>query len=254
MINTLLTVAYDGTNYGGFQIQENAFTIQEALEKALGIVYKKAVRVTAAGRTDSGVHARGQAVSFRAPFGIDDDSLPHALNCLLPADIVVTGAVKVEDAFHARFDAIGKTYSYTIDRAKFPQIMMRLYSWHMPDPLDLNVVKKAASMFVGTHDFKYFQSAGGKVTDTVRTIYRAGVEEQPDRCLLVLTYEGNGFLYRMIRRITGTLIQAGKGDLALEDISEALKGSNPGAVAPTAPARGLCLEKVLYQSGPSHEQ
>jgi tRNA pseudouridine38-40 synthase len=246
MANTLIRISYDGTHYGGFQIQLNAPTIQEKLERALTVIYKQPVRITGAGRTDSGVHARGQAANFNAPFSIAIEKLPHAINALLPADIVVTGAALVHDHFHARYDASGKLYSYSIDQAAFPQVMKRLYSWHMPDPLNLERMREAALLFEGTHDFKAYQAAKGQVVDTVRTISRLEIKHFPGLDSLVFEVEGSGFLYHMVRLMIGTLVRVGKENLKLQDIVATLHGANPGAVGPTAPAHGLCLERVDY--------
>ncbi len=246
MFNTLLYISYDGTNYSGFQIQENAHTVQYALERALRTIYKQPLRITGAGRTDSGVHARGQAASYMAPFHIADENLPHALNALLPADLVITKAVKVKEDFHAQFDARRKLYSYTIDRAPFPQVMKRLYSWHLPEKLNLDRMREAALLFEGTHDFKAFQAAGSQVAETERTLYYIDVKNYPKDKLVIISFEGSGFLYRMARLITGTIVRAGSGKLGLSEISKAIQGSNPSAAGPTAPSWGLCLEKVIY--------
>jgi len=246
MKNILIRITYDGTNYSGFQVQDNAVTIQEKLEQALALIYKQTVRIAGAGRTDAGVHARGQAASFRAPFEIAPERLPHALNALLPPDVVVTGAAEVTDEFHARYSAKSKLYSYCLDRAVFPQVMKRLYSWHLPGPLDLKALSLAARLFEGTHDFKGFQASGSRVSDTRRTIYRVETREYPGKNLLVLYFEGDGFLYRMVRLITGTLIRAGWGKVSQADIEKALQGSDFSAAGPSAPPWGLCLEKVEY--------
>ena len=246
MHNTLLRIAYDGTNYSGFQIQENAPTVQEALERALGTIYKQPVRITGAGRTDAGVHALGQAANFRAPFHIGGGNLPSAVNALLPPDIVVTGAEKVEEGFHARYDARRKLYSYTIDRAPFPQVMKRLYCWHLPDWLNLDLMREAALLFQGSHDFSAFQVSGSPVADTWRTLYRVGLESRPEEQLLIVSFEGSGFLYRMARLITGSLVRAALGRLELREIKKALQSGDPDVAGPTAPAAGLCLEKVFY--------
>ncbi len=247
MENMLLHITYDGTNYSGFQIQENASTIQETVEKALGIVYKQPVRITGAGRTDAGVHARGQRANFKAPFHIPEEKLPSAVNSLLPPDVVITGAERVSDGFHARYDAKRKIYSYTIDRANFPQVLKRLYSWHIPERLDLDLMQKAASKFEGTHDFKTFQVSGSGVDDTVRTLFRVDLDNRPCEQVLVITFEGSGFLYRMVRLITGSLVRAGMDRLNLVEITGALKGENASAAGPTSPAAGLCLEKIYYE-------
>lgn len=246
MLNTLVWVSYDGTNYSGFQIQENAPTVQGELEKALGIIYKEPVRVAGAGRTDSGVHALGQAANFNAPFRIETLSLPKALNTLLPPDIVVTGAEEVSSDFHARFACRGKIYSYTLDRAPHPRVMDRLYSLHMPDQMDIAMMRRAAKLFMGEHDFKAFQASGSSVSDTVRRLKRVEIINLQEEEKLIVYFEGDGFLYRMVRLIMGTLIRAAEGKLSLAEIETALSGKNPAAVGPTAPAYGLCLEKVLY--------
>lgn len=247
MQNTLLWISYDGTAYSGFQIQDNAPTIQEEIEKALAVVYKQPLRIIGAGRTDAGVHALAQAANYDAPFKIDPDKLPHALNSLLPAAIAITGAEEVAEDFHARFDAVGKKYSYTIDRALHSQVLKRLYSWHLPDPLDLEALKVAAGLFVGEHDFASFQAAGGSVTDTTRTLNQVEPTFKPAEQLLTLYFEGSGFLYHMVRLITGTLVRVGKGDLEPAQVELALRGLDKNAVGPTVPACGLCLDRVLYQ-------
>jgi len=246
MQNTLLWISYDGTAYSGFQIQANALAVQEEIEKALAVVYKQPLRIIGAGRTDAGVHAQGQAANYDAPFRIDPDKLPHALNSVLPNDIVITGAEEVAEGFHARFNAAGKKYSYTIDRALHPQVLRRLYSWHLPDPLDGEAIKAAAAMFVGEHDFAAFQSAGGTVTDTIRTLKEVAPIFKPEEQLLKICFEGSGFLYHMVRLITGTLVRVGKGELQPEQVKAALNGLDKNAAGPTLPARGLCLDRVIY--------
>jgi tRNA pseudouridine38-40 synthase len=249
MFNILIRISYDGTNYSGFQLQHNATTIQEKLEQALGVIYKQPLRLIGSGRTDAGVHARGQVANFNAPFKIEVEKIPHALNALLPPDIVVTGAEEVAADFHARFAARGKHYSYTIDCAPFPQVLKRRYSWHLPDPLNLELIREAAQLFQGTHDFKAYQSAGGKITETERTLEKVTVENFPAAQLIRLSFVGSGFLYHMVRLMTGSLVRVGRGMLTLAEIEASLAGNNPTAAGPTAPAHGLCLEKVIY-TGP----
>lgn len=251
MQNTLLRISYDGTAYGGFQTQDNAPTIQAEIEKALAVIYKKQLRLAGAGRTDAGVHARGQAANYQAPFKIDPQKIPFALNALLPGDLVVTGASEVAEGFHARIDAVGKIYSYTIDQALHPQVLKRLYSWHRPERLDLSAIAAAAQLFEGEHDFAAFQAAGSSITATTRRLYRVQPTWLPDEEIITILFEGNGFLYRMVRLITGTLIRAGRGELGLEQIAAAIGGSAKTAVGPTAPAHGLCLEKVIYEPTPA---
>lgn len=239
-----MVISYDGTRYHGFQYQENAYTIQEALEKALYKLYGEKIRVGAAGRTDAGVHARGQVVSFRSGRRIPGTRLKQALNGILPRDIVVTEACEVDNAFLSRKDARGKVYTYTIDNGSYPDVFMRNYSWYLPCRLDLESMREAAAFFQGEHDFKAFRSAGSPVTTTVRTIYSLTVTRK--NSFIILRFEGNGFLYKMVRSITGTLVKVGLGKRTLEEVTAALENGISRYAGPTAPAKGLCLEKVLY--------
>ncbi len=246
MVNIKLVISYDGTCYGGFQVQENANTIQGELERGLARIYKQSVRITGAGRTDAGVHARGQVANYRAPFEIPVENIPSALNSTLPRDIVVVGATPAPPEFHARHQARRKLYSYTIDRARYPQIMLRLYSAHYPDLLDYGKMIQGARLLEGRHDFAAFQASGGTVRDTVRILYRVSLRDLIQHNLLRLEFEGDGFLYRMVRLLTGSLLRIGLGKLAPEDLAAALEGGFPAGAGPTAPAHGLCLEQIWY--------
>lgn len=246
MTNIRLDITYDGTDYSGFQIQENAPTIQGEIERALAIIYKQPVRLAGAGRTDAGVHARGQVAAYSAPFEVFIDRLPAAINSSLPAGIVVTGASPVPPGFHPRFDAVRKIYSYTIDRDPYPRVMLRRYSLHHPGPLNLHLMRHAAISIQGKHDFKVFQASGGTDGDTVRTLFRVELREDAGERLLRLTFEGDGFLYRMVRLITGSLLRVGRAQLDPGDLLLALQGEKPDVAGPTAPPQGLCLEKVIY--------
>ena len=247
---TCLKISYDGTAYGGFQIQKNAPTIQGELERALAVIYKVPLRVIGAGRTDAGVHARGQVVHYTAPFKIPEERQPAALNVLLPQDIVVLRAALVAPAFHACFSATKKLYSYTLDRALYPQVLLRRFTHHLPGVFDTAAVKKAAESLKGTHDFQAFRAAGSSARSTVRTLYRVDLDEVPGRRLLIFTFEGSGFLYRMVRMLTGSLLRVGRGRLEPQAIAAALRGVRPDAAGPTAPPQGLCLEKVTYSEDP----
>lgn len=239
-----LTLAYDGTAYHGFQIQANALTVQHYLEKALDTLFGKTIRIEGAGRTDAGVHARGQVVSFAAPSLIPVDRLPAALNGILPEDIVITGAQLVKDGFSSRRDAQVKNYSYTIDNGPYPDVLKRLYAWHVARPLDLKAMRKGASLLPGKHDFKAFQAAGSKVKTTVRTLYNLDLTIEGN--FIILHFSGDGFLYKMVRNITGTLVEVGIGRINAEEICRILEEGSRKLAGATAPARGLCLEKVLY--------
>jgi tRNA pseudouridine38-40 synthase len=246
MQNIMLEISYDGTRYAGFQIQNNASSVQGELERALGVIYKRFVRITGAGRTDAGVHARGQVANYTASLAIPVVNLPAALNSLLPGDIVVTKAAEVAADFHARFQACRKIYSYTIDRADYPQVMKRLYSYHLPGPLNLAGMLDGTRLLEGSHDFAAFQASGSRVRDTVRTLYRVELDDRENQKLLVIKYEGDGFLYRMARLLTGSLIRIGQAKLTPADLDRALNGSSPTAVGPPAPPHGLCLEQVFF--------
>ncbi len=239
-----MTVAYDGTAYHGFQIQENALTVQHYLEKALASLYGGCIRVEAAGRTDAGVHARGQVVNYCAPSLVPEAQLPPALNGLLPEDILVIGAQQVEEGFSARRDARAKIYSYTIDRGPFPDVLKRRYAWHISRPLDVQVMQKAATYLEGKHDFRAFQAAGSRVRTTVRTLF--GIKLTVEGQFISLHFIGDGFLYKMVRNITGTLVEVGLGRMSKKDMAPILLAGNRKQAGATAPARGLCLEKVIY--------
>jgi tRNA pseudouridine38-40 synthase len=246
MSQICLVVSYDGTAYGGFQIQKNAPTIQGELERALAVIYKEPLRITGAGRTDAGVHARGQVIHYTAPFEIPAAQLPAALNVLLPPDIVVLTAAVVGPDFHACYDARRKIYRYTLDRATYPQVMRRHFAYHLPGFFNCPAVERAARMLTGTHDFRAFRAAGSAVRSTVRTLHRVQLESLPEERLLLITFEGDGFLYRMVRMLVGSLLRVGRNRLEPEAIAAALAGECPEAAGPTAPPQGLSLEKVIY--------
>ncbi len=243
----LLTVAYDGTDYCGFQRQRpGQVSIQQRLEEALEHLLGKPVRVTGAGRTDAGVHAEGQAVGFRAGLVIPVDRLPYAINQHLPADIVITGARLVPDGFHPRFSARSKVYRYTLWREPFPSPFHRRYTWHRPEPLNTVDMAAAADCLVGRHDFAAFAASGRSVgdSDTVRTLWRCDIEEAGPR--LIFRLEGDGFLYKMVRGIVGTLVEVGRGRWPPQMVAGILASRDRRKAGPSAPPHGLCLEAVRY--------
>lgn len=244
VLNYMLVFSYDGTAYHGFQYQNNALTVQEVLEDSLTKLFRQGIKVEVAGRTDAGVHARAQVVTFFAPPLLPPERLPLASRGLLPGDIVVLGAKEVAVDFNARRSALAKIYSYTIDSGKFPDVFKRNYAWHLPCQLDLGAMKKAASYLVGKQDFKAFQAAGSKVESTVRTLFTLDLVRR-DR-FIIITYKGDGFLYKMVRNITGTLVNVGRQKTHPRQLQEILESKNRAEAGETAPARGLCLEKVLY--------
>ncbi len=240
-----LRVAYDGSRYLGFQRQARGPTVQETLEEALSRLAGGPVGVHGAGRTDAGVHAWGQVVHCEAALPVPLERLPAALNSLLPRDVAVTGAAAVPEGFHARYHARGKIYRYLLWRREAPSPFLARYAWHCRWDLDLAAVRAAAALLVGTHDFRPFSAVGTPVRSTVRTLRRLEVAAS-DESLLLLELEADGFLYRMARRIVGTLVRVGRGRLAPEAVTAILAGCGPGA-GPPAPARGLCLMDVLYE-------
>lgn len=247
MRNIKLIVAYDGTNYHGFQEQRGTGlpTVQETLEKCLSRLAGRRVQVIGAGRTDAGVHARGQVVNFNAEgWPIPVERIPLAMNGVLPGDIVVTGAEEVAGDFHARFSARSKTYRYSIWNDRLPSPFHRLYSYFLPVPLDLEAMSRASAYLLGRHDFKCFQAAGSAVTDTVRVLWRADIRREGP--LVQFIFQGNGFLYNMVRIMVGTLVQVGTGKISPERVKLILESRDRIEAGPTMPPRGLCLEQVEY--------
>ncbi len=247
MGNVRITIAYDGTNYHGFQEQRGTRfrTVQEVLEDKLSRLAGQQIKITGAGRTDAGVHARGQVVNFDAGnWTIPPQRVACALNGMLPDDITALESTAVPESFHARFSATAKLYRYTIYNGQMPVPFYRLYSYHIPRPLDVGAMRAGARLLAGKHDFKAFRALGTPVKTTVRTLFEAVVRQEDKMVLIDL--RADGFLYHMARMIAGTLIRVGLGRLPAAGISEILVGTERFRVGPTAPAKGLCLEKVEY--------
>ena len=235
---------YVGTAYHGWQIQKNAVTVEETLEKAIASVVGHPVKCTGAGRTDAGVHAENYIANFRTTSTIPCDRLPLAVNTRLPEDIVVGKATEVHDGFNAIGSCIKKEYTYRIynSRIKNPFYVNRAYFY--PKKLDETVMDRAARMFEGTHDFAAVRSVGTNVRSTVRTIYYCRVTRNEE--LLELKVCADGFLYNMVRAITGTVLYAAEGKLTPEDIPVILDSGNRTLAGPTAPPGGLYLTRVWY--------
>ncbi len=247
MRNIKMVIAYDGTNYHGFQEQRGTglLTVQEVLEKCLLRLAGRQVKVVGAARTDAGVHAQGQVVNFDAAgWNIPAARIPLALNGLLPDDIVALHAQEVPPDFHARFSALAKTYRYTIYNARMPSPFWRLYSHFEPRPLNLETMAAAARHLQGRHDFASFRAAGAGAKTTVRTLFEAAVGRSGE--LVYLTFRGDGFLYNMVRIMAGTLVEVGLGKRTPEEVKEVLEARERSKAGPTLPARGLCLLGVEY--------
>lgn len=268
MRNICLLVSYDGTRYYGFQTQPGGNTIQDRLEEAIWRLTGERTRVVGSGRTDAGVHARGQVVHFHTQSRIPVERWALALNTRLPEDIVVRAAAEVPESFHARHHALWKTYRYTINTCRFPDVFRRRYEYHHPRPLDISAMREGLRHLVGEHDFTSFASIHSSAEHHVRTIYEARLDAEragrdagpawsadgagsgnglPDGGgVLHLVLTGNGFLYNMVRIIAGTILEVGEGKRDPDDIARILAAKDRSLAGPTAPAHGLMLLEVGY--------
>lgn len=243
--NIRLTVAYDGTNYHGFQRQRPpVVAVQNVLEAKLETIFGDSIELAASGRTDAGVHACGQVVNFFTDGRIPVERIPLAVNSLLPDDIVVLEAAEADFDFSARHSAKSKTYIYRIQRGSFPNPFTRNYAWYVGRPLDIHAMREALAAVLGTHDFTSFRASGGAPMSPVRTMYRAEIGEKGE--LLEITIHGNGFLYHMVRNMVGTLVNVGLGRISVAGFQEILEARDRKKASPTAPAQGLYLFSVEY--------
>lgn len=267
-----LTVEYSGTRFAGWQIQPHARTVQGEVERALAVILREEVRVTGASRTDAGVHALGQVVSFETRAATPRPRLLAGLNALLPDDVAVLAVDEVPPGWSARFAARGKHYRYRILERRTKSPTEAATSWHVPGPLDLEAMQDAAARLVGTHDFVAFASKGADESrPTVRTIHEVRVSRQPgspwgadegppsrwpaaggphERPIVAIDVAGDGFLYKMVRTIAGTLAQVGKGRRAPESLDAAIASRDRRQAGPAAPPQGLFLMRVFYEDAP----
>ena len=240
-----LIIEYDGTNYAGWQSQNNAVGVQQKIEAAFFRLTGRQTAVTGAGRTDSGVHALGQCAHADVETTIPAEKLCYALNAILPDDIRIRESTEVSEDFHARRSAKGKHYRYTIFNAPQACAIERDYRAHIRYPLDVEKMREAAGYIKGEHDFKCFQAAGSTpVKTTVRTITALEIKKQGD--VITIDVFGTGFLYNMVRIIAGTLIEVGSGKKSPGSLEEIINSKNRDNAGPTAPAKGLTLVKVFY--------
>jgi len=249
-----IDLAYDGTAYAGWQLQQNAPTVQGVVEAALSRLHGGAlVRIRGAGRTDSGAHARGQVADAFVSTRCDDETLFRALAQLLPEDVRPLRVLTVPFAFHARHDAAEKTYRYVVDTSPGGDPWRRRYALHWPHGLEASAVDAALALLPGTHDWSGFTGAACTVDDRVRTISEARrVESHPG--VTAFTFTADGFLTHMVRNLVGTLLEVGRGKLPPSRVAEILAARDRTRAGPTAPARGLCLTRVVYAAafgGPS---
>ncbi len=241
-----LRIAYDGTGYHGWQRQKNALTVQEVLEAALSRLYQEEVHVTGCGRTDAGVHARKYLANYRTrgPIAIPPERLPLAVNALLPHDIAVSGACEVPEDFHAVFSCTRKEYTYYIRSGGFRDPFEKDRAWFRPEHLDPEILRRAASGFLGTHDFAAVRSVGTNVKTTVRTVYDFDIRQEG--ALLSFRIAASGFLYNMARAMVGTVVYAALGKLTPEDIPRILAAGDRTLAGPTVPPQGLYMTDVRY--------
>lgn len=243
-MRVMLRVAYDGTAYSGWQLQPNAVTIEQRLNEALEDLFGVPMAVIGASRTDSGVHALGNAAVFDVDTRMPASKIAYALNTRLPEDIRVVNSSEVSPDFHPRHTESVKTYEYRIWNDTFPNPTVRLYSHFEYSEIDIERMAEAAKYLVGEHDFTSFCSAGTQVENKVRTVFSVDIER--GGAMITVRVTGNGFLYNMVRIIAGTLLKVGQGAMEPADVKKALDGRDRQLAGPTAPARGLTLVKITY--------
>lgn len=248
--NIALTVAYDGTNYNGFQWQSPPrIAVQNVLEERLEKIFGDNIELAAAGRTDAGVHAFGQIINFFTDGRIDIDKIPIAASCVLPSDIVIREAREVDRNFSALHSAKSKIYLYRILRGAASNPFVNRFAWHIFRPLDVDAMQEALSLLIGTHDYSSFKAAGGAPNmNPVRTIYAAELFEENlfgGDCLTIKIH-ASGFLYHMARNIVALVVEIGRGRINLDDFQRIFAARDRSLVPATAPAQGLCLQEVFY--------
>jgi tRNA pseudouridine38-40 synthase len=239
------TISYDGTLFSGYQVQPNKRTVQLEVEGALKKLHKgNEVKITASGRTDAGVHAKGQVIHYDSPLVITDEKWVKALQAVLPDDIVVIKVEKVDLTFHARYHPKGKEYRYFIRRSTVKDPFTRHYQFQYGYPLDVDKMREGALYLLGSHDFTSFCSAKTEVVDRVRTITKIELIEDGDE--LMFRFVGDGFLYNMVRILVGTLLEVGRGLRSPDDIPQMIEQKKRQYAGKTAPAHGLYLWEVFY--------
>jgi tRNA pseudouridine38-40 synthase len=242
--NIKLIIEYDGTNYAGWQKQNNAVTIQEVVEKAIKEITKEDVKLIGSSRTDTGVHAKGFVANFYTECKIPDEKIKDAINSKLPDDIVILKSHRVDEDFHARYNSAGKTYVYTILNRRERAAIDRNYMYHYKGQLNIEMMEQASKYLLGTHDFSAFKNKGSSVRTSVRTISDIKIINKDSIIKIYVT--ADGFLYNMVRIIVGTLVEAGIGKIKPECIKKILNSKDRTRAGKSAPPQGLCLMKVYY--------
>ncbi|MBF7076047.1 tRNA pseudouridine(38-40) synthase TruA [Streptococcus sp. HF-100] len=241
-------ISYDGHDFAGFQRQPHARSVQEEIEKTLTKINRgKPVIVHGAGRTDSGVHALEQVIHFDLPQKRDEEKLRFALDTQTPEDIDFISVEEVDEDFHSRYWKHSKTYEFIVDVGRPKNPMMRHYATHYPYPLDLSLIEAAIAKLEGTHDFTGFTASGTSVENKVRTITEARLDFDEKRNFLMFTFSGNGFLYKQIRNMVGTLLKIGNGRMPVEQIDRILTEKDRHLAGPTAAPNGLYLKEIRYE-------
>jgi len=249
-IKLKLTIAYDGTAYQGWQVQKTGVGVQQKVEEALAKIFPSVKRIMSSSRTDTGVHALGMVADVdieRAEFKMTLPKVALAVNAWLPEDIRIVSARRVPASFHSRFHASGKQYRYAVWNHTAMNPLLRKQAWHVPVPLDVKSMRRAAKHLVGRHDFRSFAANHTyEIADTVRTLARCDIRQSGP--LLTFIIEGDGFLYKMCRSLVGTLVQLGRGKFGEGELKQMLAAKDRRVAGMTAPAHGLVLWKVFYKS------
>ena len=247
MRNIKLVIEYDGKDFNGWQKQPNKLNIQGTIEKAIERITGEEVELNSSGRTDAGVHALNQVANFKTNSNLEIEKWPFALNSNLKKSIIIKSAEEVDERFHSRLSCKRKTYRYVINNSKFGTAIYRNLETHIPQKLNIEDMQKAVKYFEGEHDFKAFKASGTSSKSSVRTIYKAEVIQMPDdKIYIELT--GNGFLYNMVRIISGTLVDVGFGKIKPEEISDIIDSKKRENAGKTLPPQGLYLLNVEYQT------
>jgi len=250
-----LTIAYDGTDFVGWQVQPNGRSVQAELEAAWRAITGESLRIRASGRTDSGVHAAGQVCSLATESRLEFATLHRALNAVLPPDICLLETSERPDEFHAIRDCVEKTYRYQVQAGRLVDVFSRRYAWHVPVSLDVGLMHMAAQHLIGRHDFAAFQATGSERYSTVRTISQAAVRErQVDRFQRVeIDVTADGFLYNMVRCIAGSLVLVGQLKRSPEWIAEVVRSKDRAHAGPTAPAHGLTMLSAVHTTSGNNQ-
>ena len=244
MRNIKLIIEYDGSKFGGWQKQTTKLNIQGEIEQAIKEITGEEIELTASGRTDAGVHSLGQVANFKTNSEIEIDKIPYAINSKLKKSIVIKSAEEVEENFHARYNCKGKKYKYIINNSEQGTAIYRGLECHIPQKLDIEKMQKAIKYFEGEHDFKGFRASGTSSKSSVRTIYKAEVKQEGEKITIELT--GNGFMYNMVRIISGTIVDVGLGKVMPEEIPQLIASKDREKAGKTLPPYGLYLVEVYY--------